>query len=189
VTSDRLFSEVVRERYAVRAFLPDAVPDAKMRAVLDDARLAPSNCNTQPWQVHIVSGKARDELSAALIAADDAGNFTPDFSFSLDDYHGIYSERSQAQGAAYYQAIGVARDALMDRRIASQRNLKFFDAPHVAMLFMPKMGDCVRTAGDLGMYGQTFLLSLAAHGLGGSRRPCWASSPRRSERRSKWAKT
>ncbi|UZW57249.1 nitroreductase family protein [Sphingobium sp. JS3065] len=147
-----------------------------MRAVLDDARLAPSNCNTQPWQVHIVSGKARDELSAALIAADDAGNFTPDFSFSLDDYHGIYSERSQAQGAAYYQAIGVARDALMDRRIASQRNLKFFDAPHVAMLFMPKMGDCVRTAGDLGAWV-------------GSRRPCWASSPRRSERRSKWAKT
>jgi hypothetical protein len=38
----------------------------------------------------------------------------------------------------------------------------FYDAPHVAFLFMPKLGDGVRTAGDIGMYAQTFLLSLTA---------------------------
>ncbi len=32
---------------------------------------------------------------------------------------------------------------------------------------MPVMGDSVRAAGDVGMYAQTFLLSLTAHGLGG----------------------
>ena len=32
---------------------------------------------------------------------------------------------------------------------------------------MPQVGDSVRVAGDLGMYGQTFLLALAARGLGG----------------------
>jgi nitroreductase len=46
-------------------------------------------------------------------------------------------------------------------------NFSFFNAPHVALLFMPPIGDCVRVAGDLGMYGQPFLLSLAARGLGG----------------------
>jgi len=35
------------------------------------------------------------------------------------------------------------------------------------LLFMPSFGDDVRVAGDIGMYAQTLLLSLTAHGLGG----------------------
>ena len=53
------------------------------------------------------------------------------------------------------------------RRRAAAKNLSFFGAPQVALMFMPSFGDDVRTAGDIGMYGQTFLLSLAARGLGG----------------------
>ena len=47
------------------------------------------------------------------------------------------------------------------------RNLTFFGAPNVCLLFMPAVGDNVRVAGDIGMFGQTFLLSLVAHGLAG----------------------
>ncbi len=163
----KLFRDVVRERHSVRSFLPTPVADALIRAVVEDAQHAPSNCNTQPWQVHIVSGAKRDALSRAILAADEAGQLTPDFSFDLGHYHGIYSQRAKSQGAAYYQAIGVAREAIDDRRTAARRNLDFFGAPHVALLFMPTFGDNVRAAGDIGMYGQTFLLSLTAHGLGG----------------------
>ncbi|MEV8393603.1 MULTISPECIES: nitroreductase family protein [unclassified Streptomyces] len=46
------FAEAVRTRHAVRAFLPDPLPAAQIRSVLGDARMAPSNCNTQPWQIH-----------------------------------------------------------------------------------------------------------------------------------------
>lgn len=161
------FHDVVRDRHSVRNFLSTPVPDSVMRAVLEDAQLAPSNCNTQPWQIHIVSGAKRDALSRALLAADAAEKLTPDFSFSLRDFYGAYSERAKEQGAAYYQAIGVARDATEDRRTAARLNLDFFGAPHVALLFMPSFGDNVRVAGDIGMYGQTFLLSLTAHDLGG----------------------
>ncbi|WP_318375983.1 nitroreductase [Enterobacter sp.] len=162
-----LFRDVVRERHSVRHFLPQPVPDAILRAVLEDAQRAPSNCNTQPWQTHIVSGAKRDALSKAILAADDAGQLTPDFSFDTGDFPGIYRERSKEQGAAYYQAIGVKREDYDQRRHASRRNLEFFGAPHVALLFMPQVGDNVRVAGDIGMYAQTLLLSLTAHGLGG----------------------
>lgn len=162
-----LFRDVVRERHSVRSFLPQPVPEAVLRSVLEDAQRSPSNCNTQPWQTHIVSGAKRDALSKAIIAADDAGQLTPDFSFDTRDFHGVYRERSKDQGAAYYQAIGVKREAFEQRRDASRRNLAFFDAPHVALLFMPEAGDNVRVAGDIGMYAQTLLLSLTAHGLGG----------------------
>lgn len=148
-------------------FNPQPIPDDVLRSVLEDARSAPSNCNTQPWQVHIVSGAMRDSLSKAILAADEAGALTPDFSFATSDYSGVYHQRAKQQGAAYYQALGVERGDYDQRRDASRRNLEFFGAPHVALLFMPEVGDNVRVAGDIGMYAQTFLLSLAAHGLGG----------------------
>lgn len=162
-----LFRDVVHERHSVRHFLPHPVPEDIFRLVLEDAQRSPSNCNTQPWQTHIVSGSKRDALSKAILAADDAGQLTPDFSFDTSDFHGVYRERSREQGAAYYQAIGVKREDYDQRRDASRRNLEFFGAPHVALLFMPEVGDNVRVAGDIGMYAQTLLLSLTAHGLGG----------------------
>jgi nitroreductase len=167
VSDLKLFRDVVRERHSVRSFRPDIVPSDVLRAVLEDAQRAPSNCNTQPWQTHIVSGATRDSLSKAILAADSAGVLTPDFSFAISDFEGVFNQRAKDQGAAYYQAIGVAREAYDQRRDASRRNLEFFAAPHVALLFMPEVGDNVRVAGDIGMYAQTFLLSLTAHGLGG----------------------
>jgi nitroreductase len=53
------------------------------------------------------------------------------------------------------------------RKEVSDLNYKFFNAPHIAIPFMPSFGDNVRVGGDIGMYGQTFLLSLTAHGLAG----------------------
>lgn len=167
MSNSMLFRDVVRERHSMRAFLPNPVPEDILRSVLEDAQQSPSNCNTQPWQTHIVSGSKRDVLSKVILAADDAGQLTPDFSFGINDFPGVYRERYKEQGAAYYQAIGVKRDDYDLRRYASRRNLEFFGAPHVALLFMQEVGDNVRVAGDIGMYAQTLLLSLTAHGLGG----------------------
>jgi nitroreductase len=62
-------------------------------------------------------------------------------------------------------------DVMREDKEARQRvgamNYSFFNAPQAAFLFMPSFGDNVRVAGDMGMYGQTFLLSLAARDLGG----------------------
>ena len=48
-----------------------------------------------------------------------------------------------------------------------RQNLEFYGAPHAAFLFMPMLGDGIRTAADIGMYAQNFLLSLTARGLHG----------------------
>jgi nitroreductase len=61
----------------------------------------------------------------------------------------------------------VARSDVEGRREVVRENLRFYGAPHVAFLFMPALGDGVRTAGDVGMYAQTFLLSLTARGFHG----------------------
>ena len=126
----------------------------------------PSNCNTQPWDVHIVSGAKKEELSKALVDAVLKGQPSLDFTFDFNDYYGRYSERQKEQGKTHYAAMGIAREDYEGRQKEGLRNFEFFNAPHVAFLFMPSFGDNVRVASDIGMYAQSFLLSLAARGIG-----------------------
>ena len=161
------FAETVRMRRSYRDFLPTPVPEHVLRQVLEDAQLAPSNCNTQPWDIHIVSGAKRVELSRALHNASSAGSLSPDFSWDTMAFPGKYGNRRRAQGAIYYRNLGIEREDHEGRAKAAAANFSFFNAPHVAMLFMPMIGDCVRVAADIGMYGQTFLLALAVRSLGG----------------------
>ena len=161
------FKEVLRLRKSCRGFLPDPVPSSIITSVLEDAALAPSNCNTQPWETHIVSGDKLKELSEALLRENKAERFSPDFSFNVDEYHGRYKERYFNLGKTMYEAFGVKRQDKEGRKEVSDLNYEFFNAPHLAIPFMPSFGDNVRVGGDIGMYGQTFLLSLTAQGLAG----------------------
>lgn len=163
----RHFREIVATRQATRAFQDKPVPLETITEVLEDAQRAPSNANTQPWHVHIVSGAARDRLSASLLEAVYARQFSPDFSYSSDAYLGEYAQRAEEEGRLRHESLGIARDDQDGRMRAALDNYRFFNAPHVALLFMPTVGDSVRVAGDIGMYGQTFLLSLASKGLAG----------------------
>ncbi|MDO4462728.1 MAG: nitroreductase family protein [Bacteroidia bacterium] len=49
--------EIVKSRYSVRAYKADAVSDEQIGELLEIAHLAPSACNKQPWQIHVVRSK------------------------------------------------------------------------------------------------------------------------------------
>jgi nitroreductase len=161
------FSDAVRSRRSCRAFLPEPLARSVIEEILAEAQLSPSNCNTQPWVVHIVSGRKRDELSAAILQASREARYSSDFKWSVQDYPGRFRERQIEQGSAYYESLAVARSDVVARSDATEANYHFFGAPHLALLFFPPVGDNVRVAADVGMYGQTFLLALAARGLAG----------------------
>lgn len=161
------FKETAHARRSIRSFLDKPVPLSIIREVLEDAQSAPSNCNTQPWNTHIVRGEKLKQLSSILHVKNDAGEFSPDFSFDQNHFYGEYRKRNDAMGKAYYEAMNVMREDKEGRHRVGAMNYSFFNAPQAAFLFMPSFGDNVRVAGDIGMYGQTFLLSLAARGLGG----------------------
>jgi nitroreductase len=161
------FHQVVRDRTSCRGFLPDPVPSNIITAVLEDASLAPSNCNTQPWETHVVSGDKLKELSEALLRENNAQRFSPDFSFDTNEYKGRYKERYFDLARTQYDGFGIQREDKEGRKEVSDLNYTFFNAPHIAIPFMPSFGDNVRVGGDIGMYGQNFLLSLTAHRLAG----------------------
>lgn len=161
------FPALVRARRSIRRFVSEPLTPDELNAVLEDAQRSPSNCNTQPWSVHVVSGETRERLSASLLEQARAQRFSPDFSWDESAFPEPLDQRRRDQGRMYYESLGIARNDHEGRMEGLLMNLRFFNAPHAAFLFMPAVGDSVRVAADLGMYAQTLLLSLQAHGFGG----------------------
>lgn len=159
------FDDVVLARRSVRAFLPEPLPPEGLREVLALAQQAPSNCNTQPWTVHVASGATLQRLREGLLrAAADPARHAPDFPFD-GRYDGAYRERQHAAAAALYGVLGVQRHDAAGRLAAMRRNFDAFGAPHAAFVFLHvRLG--VREAVDCGMWGQTLMLALAARGWG-----------------------
>ena len=59
-------ADAIRQRRAVRGFRPDPVPSPLLREIFELAQRAPSNCNTQPWLVELVSGDKLAQLKQRL---------------------------------------------------------------------------------------------------------------------------
>lgn len=158
-----IFKQLIRERRSTRGYLSKPVPSETLQSVFSEAQRAPSNCNTQPWRVAVVSGERLKHLGNRLSDAMTKGDLQPDYPYD-GQYEGIYRNRQHQSASALYSALGINRDDKAGRHNAFMRNFHFFDAPHVAFFFLPEPFG-IREAADLGMYAQTVMLSLTAHGL------------------------
>lgn len=160
----QVFLDVVSRRRSMRDFKSDPVPREIIDSVFGTAQRAPSNCNTQPWFVHVVTGETLEQLRQDLPAKFAAGEIALDFPYD-GQYEGVYKERQYASATALYDSLGIARDQKAERNAWFMRNFSFFDAPAVAFFTLPT-GFGLREACDLGMFAQTVMLGLTAHGLG-----------------------
>lgn len=155
---------LLRTRRSVRGFRPDPVPARLIQQAMAMAQQSPSNCNAQPWLVHILSGDALARTRTALRnAATSGGGASPDFP-PTRDYPGVYRERRIDSAKALFAATGVTRGDDHARRRSLLRNFDFFDAPHAAFVFMPDWCG-VREAADCGMFAQSLMLALTSLGL------------------------
>jgi len=158
------FDTLVRTRRSVRGYLPEPLDAGLITELFALARWAPSNCNVQPWQTHVVSGEALRTLGALMTALARNGTApTPDVAMN-NRYHGVYRERQIGAARALYGAMGITRDDHGGRARAFVRNLDAFGAPHAAFLFLPA-GFGLREAADLGGYAQTLMLAMASRSI------------------------
>ena len=161
------FAEVVRARHSFRGFLPKAVDEKTIKDIFELASWAPSNCNVQPWSVHVLSGDACDRMREKMVAkasTDSAGN--PDFPWQ-GKFTGNYKARQICSALGLWEHQGVTRDNPEKRAWSWMRNFEFFDAPHIAFIFVTdEFPELVRLAGDVGMYSQTLMLAMADAGIG-----------------------
>lgn len=154
----------IRNRRSVRGYTDQVVDEELLKSMFSEAQAAPSNCNTQPWQVYVASRSKCEEISAQLSKAFMGGE-KPNLEFDFySKFEGEYRQRQVDSAFALYDAMGIDRNDKPGRKKASLRNQQFFDAPHVAFIGMPKEFGAVNAV-DVGIYLQTLMLVFSANGV------------------------
>jgi nitroreductase len=64
------FTELIRNRYSVRAYQSKPVEEEKLNIILEAARLAPTATNNQPFQLIIIHTKGREEELSKIYRKD-----------------------------------------------------------------------------------------------------------------------
>jgi len=159
------FDQVIEQRKSVRGFLPQSIPKDELHKIFALAQQAPSNCNIQPWNVVVASGKSCNALRDKLVAAVEQ-QVTPNPDYSRPErFEGVFRQRQVDTAVELYNNMNIGRGDTEGRQWAIMRNFELFDAPHIAFISMPKIFN-ESVAIDVGMYAQTLMLSMTAHGIG-----------------------
>jgi nitroreductase len=158
-----ILDAVIRSRKAIRAFRSDPVPKRLLMEVVEAARAAPSNYNSQPWRVYLLTGRAKDALGEAITRAYHT-NTTPPFSPFPQPTPTDCAARVDEFGRRYYSALGIDRSDMTARARQTGRNYVFFDAP-VGLIFTTHAALTRHSWLDCGLFLQSLMLSAHVRGL------------------------
>ena len=159
-------SEALDSRMSCRAFLPDRVPEATLRQILEAARRAPSGGNLQPWYVDALTGvplAALVERVRPLIAQHPLG-YEPEYPVYPSPLGEPYRTRRFQNGEDLYATIGVPRGERQARLRQFARNFAAFGAPVVLFICIDRGMGSAQWA-DIGMFMQSVMLLAREHGL------------------------
>ncbi|MGO3327730.1 nitroreductase [Gordonia sp. (in: high G+C Gram-positive bacteria)] len=155
---------VLAGRYSCRGFRTDQVPAETLRALFGSAQRTASWCNSQAWQVTLVSGADAADFGAKLTEWVTAGNPAVMDIDPPSRYEGVYQDRRRGAGFALYNAVGLARDAKEGRPRQMVENFRCFGAPHVAVISSPKALGAYGAV-DCGAYVSSLLTIAQSLGL------------------------
>jgi len=158
----------ITSRRSIRAFLPTPVPRETIERILEVAARAPSGTNTQPWQVYVLTGAARQRLADRIRAAFDdpaeRATHTEEYAYYPTEWVSPYVDRRRKVGWDLYSLLGIGRADKQRMHEQHARNYAFFDAP-VGLIFTI---DRVMRQGswlDYGMFLQNIMVAARARGL------------------------
>ncbi|GJL96660.1 MAG: NADH dehydrogenase [Hyphobacterium sp.] len=167
-------TDAIRNRVSTRAFLEKPVAEETIRAILDDARWAPSGGNLQPWKVHVVSGDARNAIVDAVKAKLESDPFGDENAFPVypEKLWDPYRSRRYAVGEQMYDILDIARTDKAARLGQVLKNFDFFGAP-VGLFFTidPRMNP--NQWAHLGMFIYAVTLAAEGHGFATCMQEAW----------------
>ena len=158
----------ITSRRSIRAFLPTPVPREVIEHMLTVAARAPSGTNTQPWQVHVLTGDALHALSKDILAAHDdpasRATYNEEYAYYPTEWRSPYIDRRRKVGWDLYGLLGLKREDKAGMHRQHARNFEFFDAP-VALIFTMDNDLELGSWLDYGMFLQNVMLAARGKGL------------------------
>ena len=160
--------EAITTRHSLRAFLPTPVPRQTIADILSVASRAPSGTNTQPWQVHVLTGGALarvgGRIQASYLDPEQNAASKEEYAYYPTEWRSPYIDRRRKVGWDLYGLLGIAKTDKARMQHQHGRNFIFFDAP-VGLMFTI---DRVMQQGswlDYGMFLQNIMIAARARGL------------------------
>lgn len=158
-------SSALTNRKSVRAFTDKAVDPRLIREIIALAGHAPSGVNTQPWEVAVITGKAKERVQQVIEG--EARKGTPnslEYKYYPDTWVEPYKSRRKACGLAMFSTLGITREDKDRQREQWMANYRAFDAPVMLLFFID---DILETGSylDYGMFIQSIMLAALEYGL------------------------
>lgn len=158
-------SQALRARKSVRAFTSQPVAKEQIINLLEVARCAPSGGNTQPWNVAIVSGEAKQALQSSILSAIESGEQpSGDYQYYPCEWKDPYRSRRKACGLQLYSSLDITREDTQKQKQQWLANYRAFDAP-VMLLFFIDQELAEGSYMDYGMFLQSVMLAAVEQGL------------------------
>lgn len=158
------FERLVRARRSVRGFLDKAVPQDLIQRIFETARWSPSGTNVQPWHILVASGGTRNRLRDGFLERVQRGDPIRTDHVPDGKTGDPWRERKRGCARALYDAMNIEWNDRDSRDDAYRRNYALFDAPHVAFFGIHEIFG-PQSIADVGMFTQTLMLAMTAHGV------------------------
>jgi len=161
------FDELARSRRSIRGYKKDPVPRAVIEEIIEAAKSAPSSMNTQPWHVHVLTGRVLDEVRRRNIDGMAAGETPKRDIHTHDGYEGIHRHRQVEIAKQLFAAMGIAREDKAKRQDWVLRGFRQFDAPVSLILTVDRdLASGVTCMFDMGALSYGIALAAWERGLG-----------------------
>ena len=163
-----LVDAAIASRRSIRRFLPTPVPRETIEAILGVSARTPSGTNTQPWQVHVLTGAPLQRMASRLAAAYDdpaeAARHNEEYAYYPRQWVSPYIDRRRKVGWDLYGLLDIAKGDKPAMHAQHRRNFLFFDAP-VGLIFtidrVMELGSWL----DYGMFLENIMIAARARGL------------------------
>ncbi len=159
--------EAMKTRRSIRGFQDKPVPRELIEDVIALANRAPSSMNTQPWHLHVLTGKplemVREGNSSRMLGG------VPPVREIVDHgaYEGPHRDRQVEIAKQLFAAMGIAREDKEMRQDWVMRGFRQFDAPVSIVVTFDKSLDGGTIAHfDLGAVTYGLVLAAWSRGLG-----------------------
>jgi nitroreductase len=160
--------QAITSRRSIRAYLPTPVPRQTIEEILAVASRAPSGTNTQPWKVYVLTGAARQRLSASICAVHDdpaqRAQHAEEYAYYPTEWRSPYVDRRRKVGWDLYSLLGIGKADKARMHAQHARNYAFFDAP-VGLIFTIERVMQQGSWLDYGMFLQSVMVAARARGL------------------------
>lgn len=157
--------ECIKTRMSIRKFRHAPVPKNILTEIINTAQWSPSYKSSQPWEVVILSGKKKEELSGLLVRLLEEGKAPePDIPEAVlwpSEIGERINELMKNRGAL----LGIDLNSPEIKKKSKAANFHFYGAPHGIFLFHDSSLN-EWSIFDVGLFAQSLMLAGHAHGIG-----------------------